>query len=192
MSSEIKSRSETPTSAVRWAADVGPYLVMIGIGAVLYYFASHITYQAISGQMGPERWPKIVVGLFIAVCAYEAIRRIIVAARGVPVKQNDESDDGFSQQMEAHPVLVAWAAGATVAYLLALDFVGFFTATVIYCASIMWLGGVRRPLFVSVAAVIMGFFFSFFFLNLIYVALPLGQGPFMKVSLIVMKLVGAN
>jgi putative tricarboxylic transport membrane protein len=29
-------------------------------------------------------------------------------------------------------------------------------------------------------------------MKLIYVALPLGQGPFARISLIVMKLVGAN
>ena len=192
MSSETKPRADALMSAAQWAANIGPYLVMIGIGVVLFYFASHIAYQQVPGQMGPERWPKIVIGLFIAVCAYEAIRRIVVATRGLSAKQGDESDDGFSQQMEAHPILVAWAGGATVAYLLLLDYLGFFTATVVYCASIMWLGGVRRPVFVPVMSVIMGFAFAFIFLNLIYVALPLGQGPFTQVSLVVMKLVGVN
>jgi putative tricarboxylic transport membrane protein len=56
----------------------------------------------------------------------------------------------------------------------------------------MWLGGVRRPVFVPLMSVIMGFAFAFIFLNLIYVALPLGQGPFTQVSLVVMKLVGVN
>ncbi len=192
MSSETKLRSETPMSAVQWAANIGPYLVMIGIGVVLFYFATHISYQQVPGQMGPERWPKIVIGLFIAVCFYEAIRRIVVAKRGAPVKQDEESDEGFSQQMEAHPILVAWAAAATVAYLLLLDYIGFFTATVIYCGTIMWLGGIRRPVFVALASIVMGFVFAFIFLTLIYVALPLGQGPFTKISLLVMKLVGAN
>ena len=101
-------------------------------------------------------------------------------------------DEGFSQRMEAHPLLVAAATAATVGYLLLFDLVGFFVATVLYVAAVMWIGGVRRPVFLGLLSLAISFGFSFFFMKLIYVALPLGEGPFAQISLIVMKLVGAN
>lgn len=175
-----------------WLTELGPYVFMIGIGVVLYHYANRIVYTPISGQMGPERWPKIVLGLFIAICAFEAIRRGVALLRKGVSRAVSDDDGGFSQHMEAHPLLVVAAAAVTVAYLLLFDVLGFFTATILYVASVMWIGGVHRPLLVAVLSLAMSFGFSFFFLKLIYVALPLGQGPFMQVSLLVMKLVGVN
>jgi putative tricarboxylic transport membrane protein len=122
------------------------------------------------------------------------VRRIIQAVRPRPAADaaGDVDDEGFSQQMEAHPLLVAAATAATVGYLLLLGLIGFFTATVLYMAAVMWIGGVRRPVFLGLLSLGISFAFSFFFMKLIYVALPLGEGPFARISLIVMKLVGAN
>jgi putative tricarboxylic transport membrane protein len=56
----------------------------------------------------------------------------------------------------------------------------------------MWLGGFRRLAYVAVLAVLLTLFFSFVFMKVIFVALPLGQGPFEKISLFVMSLVGVR
>ncbi len=185
--------SGSSMSAAKWLADFGPYVFIICVGIGLYYIADQISYAAVPGQMGPERWPKIIIGMLIAVCGFEIVRRIAVARRGSAAStQADDTDGGFSQQMEAHPLLVAGASAATVAYLLLLDICGFFVATVLYLGCVMWLGGIRRPIFVSLMSVVLSFAFSFFFMKLIYVALPLGEGPFAKISLVVMTLVGVR
>ncbi len=165
---------------------------MIGIGIVLYHYANQIAYTPISGQMGPERWPKIIIGLFIAICAFEAIRRGVALVKNSNTSEAASDDDGFSQQMEAHPLLVVAAAAVTVAYLLLFDVLGFFISTILYVGCVMWIGGVHRPLLVAILSLAMSVGFSFFFLKLIYVALPLGQEPFMQISLLVMKLIGVN
>ena len=180
-----------PVSPLKWLLELGPYVLIVGVAIALYRVASQISYTEIPGQMGPERWPKIIIALLICVCAFEIVRRIVVTLRPRPAAEAAE-DEGFSQQMEAHPMLVAAATAATVGYLLMLGVLGFFTASVLYLAAVMWIGGVRRPVFLGVLSLTISFAFSFFFMTLIYVALPLGEGPFARISLIVMKLVGAN
>lgn len=182
-----------PASLTRWVSDLGPYVFIICVGIGLYYIADQISYAAIPGQMGPERWPKIIVGLMMAICAFEIIRRLVVANIGRAAAAPAEAEEGgFSQQMEAHPLLVAGASAATIAYLLVLDICGFFVSTILYLICVMWLGGVRRPLFVCLLSVALGFAFSFFFMKLIFVALPLGEGPFAQISLFVMALLGVR
>jgi putative tricarboxylic transport membrane protein len=56
----------------------------------------------------------------------------------------------------------------------------------------MWLGGFRRPGWVAVLSVMLSVFLTFVFMKLIFVALPLGQGPFEKISLTIMSLVGVH
>ncbi|WP_048756546.1 tripartite tricarboxylate transporter TctB family protein [Afipia felis] len=187
------AESGAPVSPLKWLRELGPYILIIGAAIYFYRVASEISYTEIPGQMGPERWPKIIIALLIAVCAFEVVRRIFVSVRPRPVSDAaSEADEGFSQQMEAHPLLVAAATAATVGYLLLFDLVGFFVATALYLVAVMWIGGVRRPVFLGLLSLAISFAFSFFFMKLIYVALPLGEGPFARISLIVMKLVGAN
>jgi len=186
--------SGAPVPFLKWLRDLGPYALIISVAIAFYKVATEISYVEVPGQMGPERWPKIILVLLIGVCAFEMVRRIIQAVRPRPAADaaGDMDDEGFSQQMEAHPLLVAAATAATVGYLLLLGLIGFFTATVLYMAAVMWIGGVRRPVFLGLLSLGISFAFSFFFMKLIYVALPLGEGPFARISLIVMKLVGAN
>lgn len=186
--------SDAPVPFLKWLRELGPYALIVCVAIAFYRVAAEISYVEVPGQMGPERWPKIILVLLIAVCAFEMVRRIIQSVRPRPAADaaGNLVDEGFSQQMEAHPLLVAAATAATVGYLLLFDLIGFFTATVLYLAAVMWIGGVRRPVFLGLLSLAISFAFSFFFMKLIYVALPLGQGPFARISLIVMKLVGAN
>lgn len=188
-----KAEDGGSVSLTRWVSDLGPYVFIICVGVGLYYIADQISYAATPGQMGPERWPKIIIGMLIAVCAFEIARRVIVSNRGRAAAAPEAAEEGgFSQQMEAHPLLVAGASAATIAYLLLLDVCGFFVSTALYLAVVMWLGGIRRPLFVSWLSVVLSLAFSFFFMKLIYVALPIGEGLFAQISLFVMTLVGVR
>lgn len=187
-----KVQVEGNASANQWMIGLAPYVFIIGASTVLYHYANKISYTPISGQMGPEEWPKLIIGLLMAICAFEIARRLLAAvkSRGFARAVHPDADEGFSQQMEAHPLLVLAAAVVTVVYLLLFDVLGFFTGTILYVACVMWIGGVRRPLLVAVLSLVMTFGFSLFFLKLIYVALPLGMGPFEQISLFIIKLIG--
>jgi putative tricarboxylic transport membrane protein len=58
----------------RKAARIAPYVVVLGIAAVLYRSASGIDFFAPGGRIGPDFWPKMVLILMIATCVYEIVK----------------------------------------------------------------------------------------------------------------------
>lgn len=172
--------------------DIAPYLIVLCVAVYLYYVADHIAYAAIPDQMGPERWPKIIICLLGLVCAFEVVRRSFVPAAAEVTEQPDEFEQELLVPPQTHIPLVFCTIIATIAYLLVLDRFGFAFSTVIYAACLMWFGGFRRLGWVAVLSVMLSVFLTFVFMKLIFVALPLGQGPFEKISLTVMSLVGVH
>jgi putative tricarboxylic transport membrane protein len=182
--------------AIQKLRDVAPYVIVLCGAAYLYYVTDHIAYAPIPGQMGPERWPKIIVGVLAFVCAIEIVRRLVMPAAAVPAPTGEdtpgETEDEWLRPKQTHTALVFGTIVASIAYLFVLDYCGFAFSTVVYSACLMWLGGFRRPGYVAILAVLLTVFLSFVFMKLIFVALPLGQGPFEKISLLVMSLVGVR
>jgi putative tricarboxylic transport membrane protein len=177
--------------------DASPYIAVLCAAVYLYYVAAHISYSAIPDQMGPERWPEIVTAVLGFVCIVEIGRRLFVSPSGVrPTETGNDSesstDDELLNPKQTHVPLVFGTIAATVGYLLILEHCGFVFSTTIYSACLMWLGGFRRPGYVALVAVLLSLFLSFVFMKLIFVAFPLGEGPFEKISLFVMSLVGVH
>lgn len=173
--------------------DILPYVLIMGAAVGLYYVADHIVYTAIPNQIGPDRWPKIIIGLLFFVCGFEIVRRLVAGepARDV-ASEAVELDASFAMPHTTQPGRVIGTIIVTVAYLFMLDFCGFFSSTIVYSACLMWLGGLHKPTIFIPVAVGLSFLFTFIFMKLIFVALPLGLGPFEKVSLTVMNLVGVH
>ncbi len=172
--------------------DIAPYLLVLCAAVYLYYVADHIAYTAIPDQMGPERWPKIIISLLAGVCALEIVRRSIAPAAVDTAAEPDEFEQELLVPAQTHVPLVFGTIAATIAYLLILDRCGFAFSTSIFAACLMWLGGFRRLGLVAVLSVLLSVFLSFVFMKLIFVALPLGYGPFEKISLAIMSLVGVH
>ena len=61
------------------------------------------------------------------------------------------------------------------AYLLSLPWVGFFWATPVFFAGLMWIGGERRPLFVIGLAIAVPLFLFFLFGDVFQLPLPKGS-----------------
>jgi putative tricarboxylic transport membrane protein len=180
-------------SFTRRLGDAVPYALILCAAVGLYYVADHISYAAIPDQMGPDRWPKIVISVLILVCGIELVRRLIARSDSVePSSDPQELEADLMSHHQAHPGLVIGTVLATVGYLLVLDTLGFFISTIFYTGCLMALGGFRKPLVVSIMSLVLSFFFTFIFMKLIFVALPLGHGPFEKISLAVMNLVGVH
>lgn len=180
-------------SVAKRFADIAPYLLILCGAVGLYYVADHIVYTPIPDQIGPDRWPKIIIAILFSVCVFEIVRRLIA---GAPAPEAaPEATDLEAELLLPHttrPALVVGTIAVTVAYLLVLDVAGFFSSTIAYSACLMWLGGLRKPLLTAVISVALSFLFTFIFMKLIFVALPLGEGFFEKVSLTVMRLVGVH
>ena len=172
---------------------LAPYVVIL-VGAVGFYrVADHIAYTAIPDQIGPEVWPKMILILLMLVCVFEIARLTWRASETEPSEapsSTSEQEFILPESPPDNPVRVAGVIVATVVYLLAIDSAGFFLCTLVYSGCLMWLGGVRRPSVIGALSIIMTVFFMFMFMKIIFVALPIGVGPFSRISLAVMTLIG--
>ena len=176
-----------------------PYLVIGGAAGYLFYSATRIEYAARSGTLGPDFWPKLILGLILAVCAYEVVKLIVLRrhdeATGVlhdlvedttpPADRPAADTDG-----PRHPWRLVSGIALTAAYVALLPRLGFFTATVPYLAAFIVLGGYRRPGVIAATSFGGALLMLFFFMKVVYVSLPLGTGPFQRITLWLMQLLG--
>ena len=177
---------------IKKGRDVAPYVIVLGVAIWLYYVADHIAFSAISNQMGPDRWPKMITAILALVSAFETIRRLVVSTPAKAEADEDKLEDELLHPKQTHIAMVFGTIAVTIIYLLALERCGFASCTIVYAACLMWLGGFRQPLVIAFCACGLTILFMFIFMKLIFVALPLGQGPFERISLALMSLVGVH
>lgn len=179
---------------------IAPYIVVGAGAAYLYYVAAHLEYHHRAGVLGPDAWPKLVLGLLIFICLYETVKRLLPRRR-------DKGADGVLEEMmrssveargaagmrpaeEGHPWLLAGGMALTAVYVAAIQTLGFFLATVPYVAAFIVLGGYRRWKTVAAVSFIGTLLLVFFFMKVVYVSLPIGREPFAQVTLLLMQLMG--
>ena len=91
---------------------------------------------------------------------------------------------------QTYPRLLLLGMVMTVAYVALIETLGFFLCTFLYLAGFMLIGRYRRIGVVAVTSLIGSLVFMFVFMKIVYVSLPLGQEPFVRVSLMLMRLMG--
>jgi putative tricarboxylic transport membrane protein len=172
-----------------------PYVVVLLASAYLYYAATQIEFYAPEGRIGPNAWPKMVLGLMLFTCAYGIFRSLTASLRDLRV--SDELVDGGAADDEAeqepaklYPGLLIAGIVATLIYVAVIRTAGFFLATVVYLAAFMILGRYRNWLVISLTSVVGSLLMLFFFMKVVYVSLPLGEPPFQQVTLFLMKIFG--
>lgn len=171
-------------------ARLAPYLV-VGLGAAwLYYIAAHMQYERRAGTLGPDFWPKLVLGLTIAVCVIEAARIALERAGGKIIEKPRSTGDDEAETPPQRPVLVVSGMALTALYAWLLHVMGFFSATVPYVAAFVVLGGYRRWGVVAAVSIVGALVMMFFFMKVVYVSLPLGDGPFQAITLLLMRVMG--
>ncbi|WP_454917741.1 tripartite tricarboxylate transporter TctB family protein [Xanthobacter sediminis] len=180
-----------------------PYLVIFLAGIFLYACADRIDFDRTEGRMGPDVWPKMIVGLMMLTSFYGSIKALFFASAPVelPVDMAEakgpgeleaatELDDGAGlDESEVYPLRVWGTLAATIAYLLAMPWLGFFVATVPFVGLIVFLGGYRKTVPIILVAFFTTAFFMIMFMRIIYVSLPIGSEPFSTVSLALIKLI---
>ena len=176
-----------------------PYAA-VGAGAgYLYYVAAHIEYHHRAGTLGPDFWPKAILGLVLATCVYEIVRTLAFGVRrqasGMLQDIVEESvdqfgDAGAGEPPQKRPLLLAGGIALTAAYVWLVPTLGFFLATAPYLAAFVTLGGYRRRAITLAVSLLGTLAIMFFFMKLVYVSLPLGTEPFVQVTFLLMKLMG--
>src|SRR5262249_29747479 len=91
--------------------------------------------------------------------------------------QSTEQDETATliRPPEIYPLLVWLAVAATVGYLVVMPLIGFFLATIVYSFVLMYLGHYRRRAHFSVISVAIALAFTFLFMRVVYVALPVAR-----------------
>jgi putative tricarboxylic transport membrane protein len=176
-----------------------PYVIVLAITICLYFFARQITFAAPGDRIGPDFWPKAILLLAMATCAYEIIKNLFFTKTGqelagvlesiieeAPVKTVAAPEPAE----ETYPRLLLLGMVMTVAYVALIETLGFFLCTFVYLAGFMLAGRYRRIGVVAATSLIGSLVFMFVFMKIVYVSLPLGQEPFSQVSFLLMRLMG--
>ena len=51
-----------------------PYVIILLVSLYFYHLAGHFRFSAKPGNLGPDFWPKLLLGLTMAACFYEIIK----------------------------------------------------------------------------------------------------------------------
>lgn len=176
-----------------------PYATVLLLAIGLYWMATHFDYSPRTGRLGPDAWPRAILGLIIAVCAARivgALRRPAdpgVAAGMLPeAMEAAAADAGAAEEPEAprHPALVWLGVAITVAYVFLLPWLGFAIDTAVYLAAMIRAGRYRRWRVILPTAIAGSLSLMFVFMKIVYLSLPIGRPPFESVSLALMQLMG--
>jgi len=188
---------------------VAPYIVVLVVVGVLFYFAGRIDFVAPGGRIGPDFWPKLILSLAMLTCVYEIVKNLFFAgsegdlegvlaavqratALETPLEtaQGTPLDVGLEVPEKNYPHLLAIGIAMTIAYAVLIDKLGFFLCTLLYMAVFMWVGRYRRIGVILSVSLVGTLAFMFTFMRLVYVSLPLGVAPFSEVSFFLMRLMG--
>ena len=177
-----------------------PYALVGGFASYLYYAATRIDFHRRADTLGPDVWPKLVLGLMIAVCLYEIVRVVLSPRRrgvatGVLQEIAEESvaKHGGGESLALgprSPLTLLGGIALTAFYVWIIQRLGFVLATAPYLVAFIALGGYRRWAVNAAVSVIGTLAMMFFFMKVVYVSLPIGQEPFAQVTLALMRLMG--
>jgi len=173
-----------------------PYFVVLLIAGFLYYRATQIDFTAPGDRIGPDVWPKAILLLAIATCAYEIAKNLFFAGKhelgGIleSIVEDNLAAQAPAEQAPSHPWRLAIGAGLTVAYALAVDKLGFFLCTALFLCGFIRVGGYRRAGITLLLGFAGSLAFMYMFMKVVYVSLPLGTGIFEQLSILLMRALG--
>ncbi|MEO7854140.1 MAG: tripartite tricarboxylate transporter TctB family protein [Rubrivivax sp.] len=140
------------------------------------------------GIAGPVTWPTLMLYLVVLFALAWAVQRVALVLR----------------RREQSPALTAPAPGASVAggarvwlgivlvlaYGFGMPWIGFALATLIYIVLWLLLGGIRKPLQITLISVIGTLVFLYFFVKVALMPLDRGVGTIGEFSVALYRLLG--
>lgn len=176
-----------------------PYWVTLAVSVYLYYTATQISAPDTGGQLGPDFWPKAVIGLMILVCVYAIARIMLFGGRSGSATLDDtlqseaaahDPDEPETQPEQRYPMLLIAGTGLTILYVVVFNTLGFFLDTFIYMTAFMLIGRYRRIWVALIVSLIGSLIFMYVFMKIVYISLPIGKPPFSAVSILLMQWMG--
>lgn len=179
-------------------ARVLPYVIVGVFAAWLFYEATQIDFHRRAGTLGPDVWPKLILGAMLAICVYEVARLLVSpqyrgGAAGVLQEMVERSGSAPGEAAEPpprSPLLLVGGIGLTALYVWLIQRLGFVLATAPYLVAFIAIGGYRRWLVNAAVSVLGTLAMMFFFMKVVYISLPIGQEPFAQLMIGLMRLMG--
>ena len=114
-------------------ARVLPYVVVGALAAWLFHEATQIDFHRRAGTLGPDVWPKLILGAMLAVCVYEVARLLLSpryrgGAAGVlqeMVERGEAAHGEAEPPAPRSPLRLLGGIALTVLYVWALQRLGF-------------------------------------------------------------------
>jgi putative tricarboxylic transport membrane protein len=188
----IEVSSTKPVTVVDRCRATLPYLVVLAVGAYLYYTAANFEFEQSSGRIGPGAWPKLILILMLVSALWGAVSAAFQLGKSGTVDEDADETEALVRPPEIYPWLVWAAVVATIGFLLILPIIGFFLATIVFAFTLMYLGHYRRFVSATLLSVAIAFAFMFMFMRVVYVALPVGIAPFDRLSYALMTAMGVH
>jgi hypothetical protein len=114
-------------------------------------------------------------------CAIGIVRGLVVrSSERADVLPAQSDEPGAEAEAPSRYFLVGLGFGLFLIYPVALEHLGFLAATFLLMAAFMWIGQWRNPLGVLATSAVGTLVLFYTFRGIVYVSLPLGQGPFQK------------
>jgi putative tricarboxylic transport membrane protein len=167
-----------------------PYVIILLVSLYFYYLAGQFRFSAKPGNLGPDFWPKLLLGLTMAACLYEIIKTAFLLKIAPPKEAEEEQSAKAQTKKKTYPELLVIGIAMTAAYVYFVTKLGFILCTFLYFAFFMIVGRYRKVWAILANSVAGTLVLVLIFMKIVYVSLPLGQEPFSSVSLFVLKLMG--
>jgi putative tricarboxylic transport membrane protein len=178
------------------ARDVVPYAVLLIAASYLFHRALGIKFDA-GGHPGPAFWPEMALGFLILGCVVGIVKSIHQSWRerrrswtGPAIFFSDHDHPDPTEGSEPSKLYPWVAIALTTGYVGLLPQVGFFVASAVYAAALIYLGNYRRAWIAALVGLSASVAFMIVFMKIVYVSLPLGEGAFEHVSTFVMAALG--
>lgn len=178
-----------------------PYFVVLIVAVMLFFQLGNVSTAGAEGGISPRLWPRTILGLMAIVCVYEILKRVLSGRDSsdtagvletVIEKSGGEPAAAEALTHKSFRHLLWIGVGVTIAYVALIETFGFFLSTFLYLAVFMLVGRFRRVGVVTAVALVGSLVFNFIFTKVVYVSLPLGEGPFKQLSLLLMQLTGVR
>jgi putative tricarboxylic transport membrane protein len=167
-----------------------PYAAVMIVGAYLYWLALQFEFPSVPGRLGPDAWPKMVLGLLLITCQVGLItsfgRADAPADRGGNVESRPTLPGDIPDEEDTGPPrygLVGMGFALFLAYPVALDYLGFPIATFLLMVLFMLVGQWRNVPAIVLISLLGTLVLFYIFRGVVYVSLPLGTGRFQEFTL---------
>jgi putative tricarboxylic transport membrane protein len=159
-----------------------PYLFGLLVAGIVFFYAEQIQFSEREGQLGPDTWPKLAIGLMTAVCLFE-IAKIALGRPGEAQGIAEVLDNGEAEESApTFPWLLAGGCALVLAYGAFVTVLGFILATFLFLVAFMYLGRYRVHGVIWIAALAGTLLVALIFLKVVYVSMPRGIPPFDRVT----------